>query len=591
MSAKDDAIPSPRHSDRWTLTLVLAALMGAVIGGTVACLSVPASLALFEARLPWSGGAPVAAEWPRPARAGESVALITNNQGLVLAVRAQSAKGTRELAAGLAQRRLAGVNELATARTTLVERWRSELIAGPMAPLSPEAECAAILLARAQMIRESARELPAPYAGPVVSRGPEPPVRVLERLQEIQLAAEARDPAALAAALASAAGEEHVWFASGVPSRAAIASERGAAWRRWQLERADTLSALAARAMALATAVELELVFSTLPERVLEWAAVLPDPYAVLIESALPLDEPVAVPLPGAWGRLLGVGALLGALGSVMAALLTRGLRRGGRPVPVSFMPARDPCEPGPWLHVVSGPNSSAITRAALELSASLLARGERVLLVDGSPRLSLHERFGREARWGLMECLLADMPVLGLVQYGGRPGFYLLAHGNAQRGDGWPLLGQRLDDARPHFGRVILAIDANAPRAIGDSLAGRPLEGWWADPVEYLPGAAIELSGRLGIAFSPMSLANISEVSLEALTERVMELQPEHAPSLWTELAAPVVAEPIVGPVPHEPVILDCDLQVRQRLRFLAWMRRVQAEGRRAEDLESVSS
>ena len=31
-------------------------------------------------------------------------------------------------------------------------------------------------------------------------------------------------------------------------------------------------------------------------------------------------------------------------------------------------------------------------------------------------------------------------------------------------------------------------------------------------------------------------------------------------------------------------PGVLDCDLQVRERLRFMAWMRRVQADGRRAE-------
>ncbi len=591
MSAKDDAIPLPRHSDRWTLTLILAALMGAGIGGTVAALSAPPSLALFEVRLPWSGAVPEAQEWPRPARAGESVALVTNAQGLVLQVRAPRAEAARELASGLAQRRAAGVVEFAAARTRLSERWRGESLIGPIPPLSPEAECALLLLARAQLLRESARELPGPFAGPAASRAPEPPVRVLERLQELQLAAEAHDPAALTAAMTAAVSEEHAWFVRGVPSRAAIAAQRGAAWRVWQLERADSLGSLAARSLAIATPFQQALVAGAVPERVLALAATAPDPYAALIESTPAPDAPIAVPLPGPWGRLLGLGAGMGAVGAVLAALLTRGLRRGGRPTPLAFMPLRDPCELGPWLHLVSGPNANAITRAALELCASSLARGERVLVVDGSPRLSLHERFGREARWGLMECLLADMPVLGLVQYGGRPGFYLLAHGNAQRGEGWPRLGQRLDDARPHFGRVILAIDANAPRALGDSLAGRPLEGWWADPVDHLPGVAIELSGRLGIAFSPMSLAHIPEVSLEVLTERVVELQPELAPAMWTEVAVPAPVPPSPTPTPLEPVILDCDLQVRQRLRFLAWMRRVQAEGRRADELESVSS
>ncbi|MEO5989065.1 MAG: hypothetical protein ABIU54_08260, partial [Candidatus Eisenbacteria bacterium] len=542
-------------------------------------------------RLPWLGALPGPEEWPHAARAGESAALVRNEQGWVLAVRAPSVGGVRELATGLAQRRAAGVIELAVARSTLIERWRRESIAGPIPPLSPDAECASMLLARAQLLRESARELPAPYAGPASLNHLEPPVRVFERLQELELAAGAHDPAALSSALVAEATEEHAWFASGVPSRAALAPQRGAAWRRWQLERADSLSSLAARTMGPATPLQQEVVLSAIPERLLGMAASQPELYAELIESAPSPDAPVAVPLPDVWGRLLGIGALLGAAGSISAAVFTRGMSRGGRPTPIAFMPSRDPHESGPWLHLVSGPNPSAITRATLELSAPSLARGERVLVVDGSPRLSLHERFGREARWGLNECLLADMPVLGLVQYGGRPGFYLLAHGNSQRGDGWPRLGQRLDDARPHFGRVILAVDANAPRAIGDSLAGRALEGWWADPVKHLPEAAIELSGRLGIAFSPMDLAGIPENSLEVLSERVTQLQPSVARSQWNETPPATASQVTVALVPTEPVILDCDLQVRQRLRFLAWMRRVQAEGRRTEDLESISS
>lgn len=591
MSAKDDATHSSRHPDRWTLTLTLAALMGAAIGATVAWWAAPPSLARFEARLAWSGAAPTAAEWPRAARAGESATLVTNDRGLVLAVRAADAASTRDLASGIAQRRTAAVTALTEARTTLLERWTSELVAGPVPPLAPETDCAATLLARAQQLREAARELPGPFAGPAVPEAPKPPLSVLERLQELQLAAEAHDTAALATALRAAAESEQQWLGAGVPSRAAIAGERGASWRRWQLERADSLVSLAGRIMVDATPFQQELVFGVVPERVLELAADLPDPYRALIESTAAPDAPIAVPLPDVWARLLGTGALLGALGAMLAALLTRSARGGAPRSVVPFIAQRDPAEVGPWLHLVSGPNANAITRAVLELSAPALARGERVLVVDGSPRLTLHERFGREARWGLMECLLADMPVLGLVQYGGRPGFYLLAHGNAQRGDGWPRLGQRLDDARPHFGRVILAFEANAPRAIGDALVGRALEGWWAEPVQRLPGIAAELSGRLGIAFSPIDLANIPEVSLEALTERVVELQP-------TLQAAVAVAEPVavVAPLalpetPPEPVVLDCDLQVRQRLRFLAWMRRVQAESRHEEPLETVSS
>ena len=591
MSAKDDATHSSRHPDRWTLTLTLVALMGAAIGASVAWLAAPPSLARYEARLAWSGAAPTASEWPRAARAGESAALVTNDRGLVLAVRAADAPATRELASAMAQRRAAGVTALAEARSTLKERWTSELSVGPIPPLAAETDCAAILLARAQQLRESARELPGPFAGPAVAEAPKPPLAVLERLQELQLAAEAHDPAALTGSLAAEAREEHAWFAAGVPSRAAIAAERGALWRRWQLERADSLASLAVQVMAGATPFQQELAFAAVPERVLELAANLPDPYLALIESTATPDAPIAVPLPEVWGRLLGWGALLGALGALLTALLTRGMRGGAQRNVVPFVAQRDHAEVGPWLHLVSGPNANAITRAVLELSAPPLARGERVLVVDGSPRLTLHERFGREARWGLMECLLADMPVLGLVQYGGRPGFYLLAHGNAQRGNGWPRLGQRLDDARPHFGRVILAFEANAPRAIGDALVGRALEGWWAEPVQRLPEIAAELSGRLGIAFSPIDIAKMSDVSLESLTERVVELQPVLAAVAPVVAPAAEVARTALAVSQPEPVVLDCDLQVRQRLRFLAWMRRVQAESRHEEPLETVSS
>jgi hypothetical protein len=252
--------------------------------------------------------------------------------------------------------------------------------------------------------------------------------------------------------------------------------------------------------------------------------------------------------------------------------------------------PRRDPGARGAWLHLVAGPSSAAVARAAMELSAHALARGERVLVVDGGPRLRLHERFGREARWGLMECLLADMPVLGLVQYGGRPGFYLLAHGNATRGEGWSALGQRLDDARLHFGRIVLAVDASAPHALGAALAGRLLEGWWAGSPKRLPAVAVALSDRLGIPLSSIDLGAVSDGSLEELGGRVTALSRAHVPVYTPVIVSVHAPEPEPLPVaPQQPIVMDCDLQVRQRLRFLAWMRRVQAERRRVA-AESIS-
>jgi hypothetical protein len=45
---------------------------------------------------------------------------------------------------------------------------------------------------------------------------------------------------------------------------------------------------------------------------------------------------------------------------------------------------------------------------------------------------------------------------------------------------------------------------------------------------------------------------------------------------------------EALPQPVRQE-IVLDCDLQVRERLRFLAWMRRVQKESRRRAEAEAV--
>lgn len=238
-------------------------------------------------------------------------------------------------------------------------------------------------------------------------------------------------------------------------------------------------------------------------------------------------------------------------------------------------------------MHVVAGHHPVLALRAALELAAHALARRERVLLVDaGAGRL--HERLGREARWGLMECLQGDMPVLGLVQYAGRPGFYLLARGHAARTAAWSGLGRCLDDARLHFGRLVFVIDRTTAREFGDALAGRPLEGWYAAPGARAAGGAAELSARLGIAFSGIDLSSMPKATLEALSARVAELAallPPVAEPTPLEPAIPdVPVEPEVRMPPAEPVVLDCDLQVLQRLRFLAWMRRVQSESRQAE-------
>jgi hypothetical protein len=277
------------------------------------------------------------------------------------------------------------------------------------------------------------------------------------------------------------------------------------------------------------------------------------------------------------------VGVLLAALALWFATWLrpslpaVRLLARAGAPA--------DPAAAGPRLHVVSGSTSSAVLRAALELAAHRVALGERVLLVDGSAQLRLHERLERDARWGLLECLAADMPMLGLVQYAGHPGLYLLPHGNAERSVSWSSLGRKLDEVVPHFGRIVLALDPRSPEGVGDAVRGRAMEGWWAGADKRAEAAADLATAHFGIVFQGLDLADFPEASLEVLAERVLALRP---PGPAPE-AAPITARalPRRPPVPAsvlEPIVLDCDLQVRQRLRSLAWMRRVRSQNRRTE-------
>lgn len=222
------------------------------------------------------------------------------------------------------------------------------------------------------------------------------------------------------------------------------------------------------------------------------------------------------------------------------------------------------------WLHVVSGAASRRVSGAAIELCAGFLRDGHRVLLVDGARRLRLERRFGREARWGFGECLEGAWPVLGLVQDTGCAGMLLLARGAAVGAPGWSQLGRVLEETRPHFGRVVLALDRAVPREAGQAFSGRRVEGWWAGGLA-LPRARQEFSRRLGIRFVVLKLHASSGVRLEAI---------ESARPLMTTSATGLVAIP---PPPPEPVApaptLDCDLRVRERLRFLLWMRRIRSQ------------
>lgn len=255
----------------------------------------------------------------------------------------------------------------------------------------------------------------------------------------------------------------------------------------------------------------------------------------------------------------------------------------GSGPDRLGAAPPRDPEATGAWLHVVSGATVPAVSRAVFELAARFLAGGHRVLLVDAAPRLRLHDRFDREPRWGVIECLRGEFPALGLVQDSGRLGLYLLAHGTPVGATDWTGLGRLLETVRPHFGRAILAVDPDAPAAIGETLAGVHLEGWWPEGGSEVRRAA-GIGGRLGIPFADLSLDSMLLPRLEALDARLWSLvaPPAPPPEVVAPEATPAeVTEPEAGSAEaSEPVTLDSDAKVRERLRFLLWMRRVEAEG-----------
>lgn len=269
------------------------------------------------------------------------------------------------------------------------------------------------------------------------------------------------------------------------------------------------------------------------------------------------------LPLAGALG--FGLLAFLGALALVDMS------RRSALP-PTRRVPERRrrPFAGEAWLHVVSGPTPARVAAAVRATATPLLAAGHRVLVMDAGRGLELHTAYGREARWGVGECLSEGLPVLGVVQRTGVPSLSLLARGALARAEDWPQLGRLLDEARPHFGHCILALDAHAPHEAGDALRDRSLKGWWGD-TGALPKAALALSERLGITIVPLGLGYSAEESREAV--RVpgesgvgVALAPAPEPI--------VVATPTLSRRAVPPAVLDCDLRVRERLRFLIWMR-----------------
>lgn len=562
----------------WSLTV------GILVGCAGALWLAPPRGARFEARQPWSHPLPGTRDWPRTAREGESVLLESRDGATELVVTAASAHDARSLVRAFVTRHEPLAEDLASAYARTRQGWRDAPTAEPTSSITRNARCAAVLLARTRWGRDLSRDLPLAdpeKPGPEVS----PPPLVEDAWLNVTWVVDDRNVAQLRSAVVEATKLDAKWFADPSAWSGWTPTARAEAWRDWQRSRAKLLAPIAQQLLewqrpkqdvnaARLAALELVMLDEKLGD---PWAS-----FATRREPARPLVRPLA----SAWLPPLLVGAGAGSLAALLALLLAAFLQPAMRrpesleaPVPVLELDAADPA-----LHIVAGLKTEVVLRAAMELAARRLAAGDRVLLVDGSPRHRFHDRLEKDPRWGLLECLATDMPMLGLVQYAGHPGLYLLPYGKSDLVVGWSPLGQKLDEVLPHFGRIVLALDPKAPAAVGDALRGRPVEGWWVGAEANGSGSADSVTTRLGIAFRPLYLQDLPQATLEALGARVTTLRPASAPAATAPIALveQVVARPLPK-APLEPIVLDCDLQVIQRVRFLAWMRRVQAEEQRA--------
>lgn len=564
----------------WGITL------GVVLGAALALRIAPPDGERFEARLKWPYALPSESEWPHAPRAGESARLLPGRAGHQLVVTAGSAAEARGLARAFAARHEPDAARLQEVLHGLLDKWDAGLPAGPQPALTEDADLGAWLLARARWGRVLAAELPVPEVGTVAPI--HEPDAVLDAWEELIGIIDARQGAALLPALDRTHRAEQDWFGDASAWQGYSVPARAAAWREWQVLRAAELEEQARVVLITASSFQQRLARATANEHLSDLGARLTQPWHAFASPDARALRPLVRPIYAVWWPPLATGAGAGALlATVVLLLASAGARRSPRAASLTGEFGGAPADPGPSLHVVCGVQRQVVIRAALELAAHRLAAGERVLLVDASARLALHERLGRDARWGLLECLAADMPVLGLVQYAGHPGLYLLPHGNAERSVGWSPLGRKMDEVMPHFGRIVLLLDPKSPSGVGDALRGRAMEGWWASADGRTGRAADDAVARFGIVFNELSLTGTSEATLEVLAERVRGLRPAGPPPELAPITAPtVIQRPALPKAVLEPIVLDCELQVSQRLRFLAWTRRVQAENRRAAPL-----
>jgi hypothetical protein len=141
-----------------------------------------------------------------------------------------------------------------------------------------------------------------------------------------------------------------------------------------------------------------------------------------------------------------------------------------------------------------------------------------------------------------------------------------------------------------------VLALDPDAPEVIGQALAGVHLEAWWPQGAREARRTA-GIGGRLGIPFSDLDLDAMLTPRLETLDARVWTLaappvpaaEPTEIPSGVTTELTPDVTTDVSSQAAGEPVVLEEDTEVRERLRFLLWTRRSGSEGEKVAPAAAV--
>jgi hypothetical protein len=126
-----------------------------------------------------------------------------------------------------------------------------------------------------------------------------------------------------------------------------------------------------------------------------------------------------------------------------------------------------------------------------------------------------------------------------------------------------------------------VLTLDFAVPAEAGPAFVGLEPAAWWC-PDESASILSAALAERIGIPLRNIELSRSADVFHE-LKEQVSDPGPGVAAASSAPAPAPDPGSGGLGArnaLP--PVIVDCDLQVRERLRFLIWMRRVQAESQR---------